>query len=63
MRTALLLSISGATALPRWSWDTVQTYVHCANRTGALWSSEAVKVLALQNFVVLRRITASGTRR
>ena len=27
------------TALPEWSWDTIQTYVHCANFTGE-WNAE-----------------------
>eukprot|EP00937_MAST-01D_sp_MAST-1D-sp2_P001467 g1467.t1 len=40
--------------LPAWSWDTVSTYVHCANRTGS-WNDEALAVMARQAFVVFEK--------
>jgi len=43
-----------ALALPRWSWDTLQTYVHCANRTGE-WNDAALAVLSAQPFVVFEK--------
>ena len=43
-----------ATALPSWSWDTLQTYVHCANYSGE-WNSGALAVLAKQPFVVFEK--------
>ena len=52
----MLLS-SGATLLlapPSWSWDTVQTYIHCANTTGE-WNQAALKRLAAQRFVVFEK--------
>ena len=45
---------SGAWALPSWSWDTLQTYVHCANYTGE-WNDEALAILAKQPFVVFEK--------
>ena len=58
MRSLLLVSIVACfprvTALPSWSWDTVQTYVHCANLTGE-WNDDALKVLAQQPFVVFEK--------
>lgn len=51
----LLLATSPITALPPWSWDTVQTYVHCANRTGSLWNEQAVAAFANQSFVVFEK--------
>jgi hypothetical protein len=39
---------------PRWSWDTVQTYIHCANITGE-WNREALNRLAKQSFVVFEK--------
>ena len=42
---ALLLGAgSVADALPSWSWDTIQTYVHCANFSGE-WNAGALEVL------------------
>ena len=43
-----------AAALPRWSWDTLQTYVHCANYSGE-WNAEALHTLAKQPFVVFEK--------
>lgn len=28
-----------ASTLPPWSWDTIQTYIHCANMSGP-WVSD-----------------------
>eukprot|EP01047_Picozoa_sp_COSAG01_P008008 COSAG01_NODE_310_length_19129_cov_22.110615_12_plen_434_part_00 len=41
-------------ALPPWSWDTVQTYIHCANTTGE-WNPAALRRLASQQFVVFEK--------
>ena len=41
-------------ALPQWSWDTIQTYVHCANYSGE-WNDAALAVLAQQPFVVFEK--------
>ena len=58
MTEALVLTLTllctFATALPPWSWDTVQTYVHCANYSGE-WNDEALAVLAKQPFVVFEK--------
>ena len=35
----LLLLPPGSLALPPWSWDTMQTYIHCANMSGP-WNDE-----------------------
>jgi len=50
----LLLTLAVAEALPRWSWDTVQTYIHCANITGE-WNGGALHRLAQQPFVVFEK--------
>ena len=50
----LLLTLAVAEALPRWSWDTVQTYIHCANITGE-WNAGALHRLAQQPFVVFEK--------
>eukprot|EP01051_Picozoa_sp_SAG22_P003843 SAG22_NODE_193_length_15643_cov_5.339424_5_plen_142_part_00 len=50
LQLALLLALQlpgPALALPAWSWDTVQTYVHCANYSGE-WNAGAMQVLAKQ---------------
>ena len=44
---ALLLGAGSVGALPSWSWDTIQTYVHCANFSGE-WNAGALQVLAKQ---------------
>jgi hypothetical protein len=50
----LLALLYTAAALPSWTWDTVQTYVHCANYTGE-WNEDALQVLASQPFVVFEK--------
>jgi hypothetical protein len=50
----LLLSARAADALPKWSWDTLQTYVHCANYSGE-WNEDALHTLAKQPFVVFEK--------
>lgn len=40
--------------LPSWSWDTLQTYIHCANTTGE-WNDAALRVLSTQPFVVFEK--------
>ena len=53
-----MLSFSSlALALPPWSWDTVQTYVHCANYTGE-WNDDALAIMATQ--VSDRRVPLSA---
>lgn len=55
MRARLLpFLLAQAFSLPAWSWDSVQTYVHCANRSGD-WNPDAVAVLAKQSFVVFEK--------
>ena len=43
-----------ASALPPWSWDKLQTYVHCANFTGE-WNDESLAIMAKQPFVVFEK--------
>jgi hypothetical protein len=50
-----VFSTVSAVGLPHWSWDTLQTYVHCANRTGIYWSDAALQVIAKQAFVVFEK--------
>ena len=50
----LLALLATTVALPRWSWDTLQTYVHCANFSGE-WNAAALAVLAKQPFVVFEK--------
>ena len=50
--------VGRADAMPRWSWDTIQTYVHCANFSGE-WNPQALKVLAAQPFVVFEKCNRS----
>jgi hypothetical protein len=50
----LAASIAAATALPQWSWDTIQTYVHCANYSGE-WNDDALRAMAKQQFVVFEK--------
>ena len=45
----------GSAALT-WSWETVQTYVHCANKTGA-WNSDALQAMSASAFVVFEKNT------
>jgi hypothetical protein len=52
--TCGLWIVAPSNALPPWSWDTVQTYVHCANYSGE-WNDDALKVLAQQPFVVFEK--------
>jgi hypothetical protein len=58
---ALLALLVCVTALPAWSWDTVQIYVHCCNQSGP-WNEEALgKMKALGaglRFVVQERETS-----
>jgi hypothetical protein len=55
LRLAAFLSVvSYINTLPPWKWDTIQTYIHCANYTGE-WNSEALAVLATQPFVVFEK--------
>ena len=58
MRLLLFLLFAAAAlqvpALPPWSWDTVQTYIHCANTTGE-WNQAALRRLASQQFVVFEK--------
>ena len=41
-RRVWMVSVA-AVALPHWSWATLQTFFHCANRTGIFWSDEACR--------------------
>lgn len=34
--TYLLVLSFASISRPRWTWDTIQTYIHCANRTGVM---------------------------
>eukprot|EP01048_Picozoa_sp_COSAG05_P000614 COSAG05_NODE_17_length_35518_cov_34.728084_29_plen_379_part_00 len=52
--TVAMAAAGTVAALPPWSWDTLQTYVHCANYTGE-WNDEALAVLAKQPFVVFEK--------
>jgi hypothetical protein len=61
MRLALLPLLLAAAALPRsadalppWSWDTMQVYIHCANMSGP-WAPWAAAQLAKASFVVLEK--------
>ena len=54
----LVLALGAAAAaplVPKWSWDHVQTYVHCANRTGPLWNEAALASMAQSAFVVFEK--------
>ena len=42
--------IWGVQAFPRWSWDTVQTFMHCANVTGE-WNDAALDRMANMSYV------------
>jgi hypothetical protein len=46
--------ISDVHALPPFSWDTIQTYIHCANMSGP-WEPWAAKQLAKASFVVFEK--------
>ena len=50
----LLCLFNVAYGLPEWSWDRIQTYIHCANVTGE-WNTDALKILASQPFVVFEK--------
>lgn len=55
MRLMRALAVSGfARGLPMWSWNTLPTYIHFANQSGA-FDSAAVKQLAKQAFVVFEK--------
>eukprot|EP00665_Eupelagonemidae_sp_cell47_P004177 gene4177-4346_t len=41
---AAFAALFGACSALEWSWDTVQTYVHCANKTGA-WNDAALAAM------------------
>eukprot|EP01046_Picozoa_sp_COSAG06_P040014 COSAG06_NODE_4797_length_3947_cov_1.454782_3_plen_407_part_00 len=43
-------SNGGSPMIPRWSWDTVQTYMHCANITGE-WNDAALDAMAQMSYV------------
>ena len=51
---AQLLLAGPASALPRWSWDTMQTYFHCANESGA-WTDAAAARIARGAFAVFEK--------
>ena len=38
-------------ARPRWSWDVVPNYFHCANVSGE-WNADALAIMATKPFVV-----------
>jgi hypothetical protein len=50
----VLTSALSSHALPPWSWDSIQVYVHCANISGA-WAPWAAAQLARASFVVLEK--------
>merc|ERR1711968_27492 len=50
----LVFLISSLDALPPWSWDTIQTYIHCANMSGP-WAPWAAQKLAMASFVVFEK--------
>ena len=51
---AALALLSGAAALPPFSWDKLPTYVHCANQTGPL-NADAARRFAKTTFVTLEK--------
>ena len=54
LRLLVATSLAVAGALPSWSWDTIQNYVHCANTTGE-WNAGALATLASKPFVVFEK--------
>ena len=50
-----LVLVCNSSALPPFSWDTVQTYIHCANMSGP-WNDAAVAQLAKASFVVFEKV-------
>lgn len=51
----LAFATAGAAKVPAWNWDTIQTYVHCANRTGPLWNDAALASMGRSAFVVFEK--------
>ena len=53
----LFLGGSPATALPPFSWDTVPTYIHCANISGP-WNDKALERMTSKGvgFVVFEKV-------
>ena len=51
---ALALALHSAAALPKWSWERVPTFFHCANLSGA-WSDAAVARIAKASFAVFEK--------
>eukprot|EP00041_Stephanoeca_diplocostata_P030143 m.904777 g.904777 ORF g.904777 m.904777 type:complete len:438 (+) comp23695_c0_seq51:140-1453(+) len=52
---AIVLCADTTHSMPPWTWDTIQTYIHCANRTGE-WNENALQILATQSFVVFEKM-------
>lgn len=54
--TALLLVVlaQGALGAPRWSWDVVPNYFHCANVSGE-WNEHTLQMIATKPFVVFEK--------
>ena len=51
-----LLHLTTLTALPKWSWSNIQTYIHCANVSGP-WNSAAINRMVQGAFVVFEKDT------
>lgn len=60
LRFLLLLLLQPCTVLllvearPRWSWDVVPSYFHCANVSGE-WNADALAIMATKPFVVFEK--------
>eukprot|EP00663_Eupelagonemidae_sp_cell21sb_P005694 gene5694-2030_t len=55
MRALLCLLLPLASAMPRFSWDTIQTFTHCANISGPL-SPAALRAFRNNSFVVIEKM-------
>eukprot|EP01052_Picozoa_sp_SAG31_P057081 SAG31_NODE_16695_length_699_cov_1.203333_1_plen_118_part_01 len=56
-RLAALRQRDGQQAMPRFSWDTIQTFSHCANSSGPL-SPVALEYFRNDSFVVIEKSQA-----
>ena len=55
LRRVLLATLFAASAArPKWSWDVVPNYFHCANVSGE-WSDETLQIIAQKPFVVFEK--------
>ena len=58
MRAVIFGLLPFVSALPPWSWDTIQSYIHCANYSGA-WNEGALERLNTASFVVFEKAHGS----